>query len=114
MSLHDLIILQNKCEELEAQLKLKQDDWIEACGEIDDLKQKLSDSEADWIKMRDIAEETQRKLDQAIEVLGSIAFMDEPDADKVEYWMNPDLNKLPQTLAFDTFLAREFLNLMEK
>ena len=93
MSLHDLIILQNKCEELE---------------------QKLADSEADWIKMRDIAEETQRKLDQAIEVLGSIAFMDEPDADKVEYWMNPDLNKLPQTLAFDTFLAREFLNLMEK
>ena len=44
MSLHDLIILQNKCEELE---------------------QKLADSEADWLKMRDIAQETQRKLDES-------------------------------------------------
>jgi CHASE3 domain sensor protein len=48
MSLHDLIILQNKCNELE---------------------QKLSDSEAELAKMRDIAEETQRKLDEAVEVI---------------------------------------------
>jgi len=34
-----------------------------------ELEQKLSDSEADWLKMRDIAEETQRKLDEAIEVI---------------------------------------------
>lgn len=80
---------------------------------IKKLEQKLADSEADWIKMRDIAEETQRKLDEAIEVLRSIAFVDEPDADKPEYWMNPDLNKLPQTLAFDTFLARDFLAKIE-
>ena len=36
---------------------------------ITELEQKLSDSEADWLKMRDIAEETQRKLDEAIEVI---------------------------------------------
>ena len=65
------------------------------------------------LKMREAAEETQRKLDEAIEVLKSIAFVDEPDADKPEYWMNPDLNKLPQTLAFDTFLARNFLAKIE-
>lgn len=34
--------------------------------DIKELEQKLSDSEADWIKMRDIAEETQRKMDEAL------------------------------------------------
>ena len=57
--------------------------------------------------------ETEATLREAVEVLKSIAFEDEPDADKPEYWMNPDLNKLPQTLAFDTFLAREFLAKIE-
>lgn len=36
---------------------------------IKELEQKLSDSEAEMAKMRDIAEETQRKLDEAIEVI---------------------------------------------
>lgn len=39
-------------------------DWNEVKITIKDLEQKLYDSEADWIKMRDIADETQRKLDE--------------------------------------------------
>lgn len=39
---------------------------------ITELEQKLSDSEADWLKMREIAEETQRKLDEAVEVIKTL------------------------------------------
>lgn len=37
-----------------------------------ELEQKLSDSEADWIKMREIAEETQRKLAVALQALDDL------------------------------------------
>ena len=57
---------------------VKAEHWKEACSEADedlksvnylkervkDLEQKLSDSESDWLKMREIAEETQRKLEE--------------------------------------------------
>src|SRR5574343_1878154 len=65
---------------------VKAEHWKEACSEADEnlksanylkervkqLEQKLSDSEADWLKMREIAEETQRKLDEAVEVIKTL------------------------------------------
>ena len=44
-----------------------------------------------------------------IESLDSIAYYDEPNADKEEYWQELKPNKLPSTMATDTQIAREAL-----
>lgn len=53
-----------------------------------DLEQKLADSEADWIKMRDIAEETQRKLEEATKIIRCLAGADANSIGATQVYIN--------------------------
>lgn len=55
-------------------------------------------------------ERLQKENEQMREVLTSIAFFDEPLADTYGYWATrTELRKLMETLATDTYIARECL-----
>ena len=51
----------------------------------------------------------QSKIDELVKALESIAFMEEKEADKITYWLKVEISRLSNTIANDTFVAREAL-----
>ena len=61
-------------------------------------------------QQKELIEKLQKENEQMREVLTSIAFFDEPLADTYVYWATrTELRKLMETLATDTYIARECL-----
>jgi adenylosuccinate synthase len=79
------------------QLKLNKDFMTtakNACETVVNLQSQLSDSESDWIKMREIAEETSRQLIAAEKKLGiAIAALKQFKGNDLPEWVNIETNK---------------------